>query len=139
MTVPGAAPVRPLVPLVPTQPTAPDRSGFVPAVGSPDRSAPTPRTVPADRSADRSATSRADRSGSAARNGSGGKPTGRARTDAELFEQIRLLAAEQDGRPPSIYQLKQRFGIGSDRAGRLLGELDTTTNDTTPTREGSAP
>ena len=155
LTVPGAAPVRPLVPLVPAsaQQPGPDRSGFVPAVGSPDRSAPTPRTVPADRPADRSAdrsaptprtgppdrptdrsaTSRAERSGSAARNGSTRTP----RTDAELSAAVRQLA-EQTGGTPSQYAIKQHFGVGSERAARLLAELDTTPNGTTP-KEGSAP
>ena len=34
--------------------------------------------------------------------------------------------AEQNGTPPTRYQLKQALGIGSERAARVLAELDFT-------------
>ncbi|MBV9161983.1 MAG: hypothetical protein JO281_10635 [Pseudonocardiales bacterium] len=63
--------------------------------------------------------------GSATRTGPGRKRTGKPRTDAQLSAAVRELAA-QTGGPPSQYAIKQRLGVGSGRAVRLLAELDTT-------------
>jgi hypothetical protein len=80
---------------------------------TPDRSDP----ARPDRSADRSTTP--------ARTGPARKRTGKPRTDADLSRAVRELA-EQTGSPPSTYALKQALGVGSQRAARLLAELDTT-------------
>ncbi|HEX2299061.1 MAG TPA: hypothetical protein VHH34_11180 [Pseudonocardiaceae bacterium] len=118
------------------------RPEFAPAVrpaAQPDRPAGSTRTGPADRTAPH----RADRSGSATRSGpapiprSGRKRTGRPRTDAQLSAEVRALA-EQNGAPPSQYQLKQRFGIGTGRAARLLAELGDLTPVGEPGHNGTA-
>lgn len=81
-----------------------------------DRPTTPARTVPAERSANRPA-----RAARPAR-----KRTGRHRTDAQLSAAVRELAEQNGGAPPSQYQVKQRFGVGSGRAARLLADLSTT-------------
>lgn len=62
--------------------------------------------------------------------------TARRRTDAQLADAVRELADQNGGTPPTQYQLKQRFGIGSGRAARLLADLDTDTPNTPETPTG---
>lgn len=67
------------------------------------------------------------------------KRAGRTRTDAQLSEAVRELAERNGGVPPTRYQLRQRFGVGNDRAARLLAELGEVTPAGPPARNGAAP
>lgn len=103
--------------------TAGDRS----AERSTGRSAePSPDRSPL-RSADRSAVGGPDRSSAPARTGPrtkpGPKPANRARTDEQILAAARAVAAENGGAPLSTYALKQRFGVGAQRALRLAAQL----------------
>jgi len=105
---------------VPSTPPA-TPAGPVP-IPDPDRAAPA--------LADRTAVRTADRAGSAVRNGlartqPGTAPPGSSRSDAQLARAVRELA-ERIGGPPSQYTIKQRLGVGSGRAARLLAELAST-------------
>jgi hypothetical protein len=133
--VPGPVPPAPIGP--PAVPAFPTVAAVRPALAPADR--PADRSVGGDgnRSADRSAGSdrhslsdrpsaeRTDRTAPARVNrpGPGRKRTGKPRTDAQLSRAVRELA-ERTGGPPSQYAIKQRFGVGSGRAARLLAELD---------------
>jgi hypothetical protein len=54
------------------------------------------------------------------------KRTAKPKTDAQLSRAVRDLADRNGGSPPSQYAIKQRLGVGSARAARLLAELDPT-------------
>ncbi|MGH3628597.1 MAG: hypothetical protein ACRDRL_14330 [Sciscionella sp.] len=105
-------------------------------------------TVPVGRPADRPAerpSERADptrtnppiqpgpttRTGAATRS-TYAKRSGKPRTDAQLIEAIRELAARNGGTPPSRYRVKQALGVGSGRAARLLADV---TGSATPASE----
>ncbi|MGH3793261.1 MAG: hypothetical protein ACRDSP_00040 [Pseudonocardiaceae bacterium] len=47
----------------------------------------------------------------------------RPKSDEQLVAAVRDLT-EQSGQPPSVYQLRQQFGIGGSRAARLLAGLE---------------
>ena len=100
----------------------PDRSGARSHTG------PNTTTGPvSDRSETRTQTGPAKRSGTARKTSPGrpGKPASpRQQTDADLLPKVRELADQNDGEPPTKYQLKQALGIGNDRAARLLDQLD---------------
>ncbi|HEX2301823.1 MAG TPA: hypothetical protein VHH34_25515 [Pseudonocardiaceae bacterium] len=109
-------PVQPVAPVRP-DPVPVVRPDFAPAVRPTERPTDSTRTAPAQRPA----SARAERSSGTTRNGPPRKP----RTDAQLSRAVRDMA-QQTGAPPSVYALKQQFGIGSSRAARLLAELDST-------------
>jgi hypothetical protein len=136
--VPGPAPAR--FPAVVTRPDpAPvarsaDRASEAASGRSADRTDPPAQTRPADRPT----PARADRPGASRRGGPG--RAGRARrprSDAQLSRAVRELAA-QNGGPPSQYQVKQRLGVGSARAARLLADLHTTTTPAGPVLSNGA-
>lgn len=60
-----------------------------------------------------------------ARTQPGTAPPGSSRSDAQLARAVRELA-ERIGGPPSQYTIKQRLGVGSGQAARLLAELAST-------------
>jgi len=99
---------------------APDLPGQVEQTG-PDVAGEPARTVVSDRSADRSRRSQQ----TGPKRGKQTGPARKQRTDAELSEAAQQMA-EQNGTPPTRYQLKQALGIGSERAARVLAELDFT-------------
>jgi hypothetical protein len=116
---PAPAPFR----VVPIQPdtTPPDRSAERASERSADRSDPSARNV----SPVRSDSPRPGRSETPRRAARPRTHSGTPRTDAQLSRAVRELA-EQTGAPPSQYAIKQRLGVGSGRAARLLADLDTT-------------
>ncbi|MGH4017507.1 MAG: DUF2637 domain-containing protein [Pseudonocardiaceae bacterium] len=118
---PGAEPVQPVQPAGPvrTGPAPGQRRAFVPAVRSAGTGTPARTT---DRPSDPTRPGTTDRSPDR----SAGR-TGEPWTDAQLCRAVRELAEANGGSPPSRYQLKQRFGIGSGRAARLLAELGAVT------------
>lgn len=74
---------------------------------------------PAGRSADRSGSTR--------------KPA--PKTDAQIVRALRDTAT--GGKPPTVYAVKQTYGIGSSRAERLLAELGERTPAGSPATNGS--
>lgn len=114
-TGPGAVPVPSVAPVLTPVRAVPDRSD--PTVGNrsgpPDLSVFSGRPTPAS----------GNRSGPGNRTATT-TPGALTRTDAQLSREVRKLAAQTGGRP-SQYAIKQRLGVGSGRAARLLAELDT--------------
>ena len=99
---------------------APGQTGLIqPEQTDPDRSDISSRTDSSDRSADRSGRSQQ----TGPKRGKQTGPARKQRTDAELSEAAQQMA-EQNGTSPTRYQLKQALGIGSERAARVLAELD---------------
>ena len=110
---------------------APGQTGLIqPEQTDPDRSDISSRTDSSDRSADRSGRSQQ----TGPKRGKQTGPTRKQRTDAELSEAAQQMT-EQNGTSPTRYQLKQALGIGSERAARVLAELDYVPADD-PTSNG---
>jgi hypothetical protein len=117
---------------------APGQTGLIqPEQTDPDRSDISSRTDSSDRSADRSGRSQQ----TGPKRGKQTGPARKQRTDAELSEAAQQMA-EQNGTSPTRYQLKQALGIGSERAARVLAELDyvpaddhTSNGVVTPTKD----
>lgn len=108
----------------------PDRLGPITRTGLsvvPDGTAGPVQNAPTDRSTQASQTGPAKRSGTVRKPATGRpgkKPSPRQRTDDDLLKDVRELVTENDGEPPTKYQLKQTLGIGNERAARLLEQLD---------------
>ena len=138
--VPGPPPAAPRFPAVPVRPeTTPavrsaerpaappaERPAAHPAGRSADRSSPPTQAARPDQPADRPAVGGTDRWGPVTRPGPVRSRSGAARTDAQLVAAVCELAERNGGTPPSQYQIKQRFGVGSGRAARLLAEARAT-------------
>jgi hypothetical protein len=85
------------------------------------------RDAGSDRSGTRSQTGPGRRPGTSRTAGSGrsGPKSGpRQRTDADLLRDVQKLADQNDGEPPTKYELKQKLGVGHERAARLLEQLE---------------
>lgn len=137
---PAAAPAPSPAPIaLPAQPAVPAVPDPTPTHQTADRTADHPADRPGDQTApaDPTAPARVVRSGSATRTGPVRTRTATPKTDAQLSRAVRELAEQNGGAPPSQYAIKQRFGVGSGRAARLLAELDTTPAGT-PASNGAA-